>query len=541
MSSRKKSCDVIMLATPEIDHYAQHSSALWAAYCERKGYNYFRYSERLIPDMHVNWSKIEMVRQHLAKSTAEIVTLVDADTYVCNPDLSMDAILERFFPKALVFSPDTARVGAIELPFNIRAALEYRKIRLPNAGFIVMRNSKFVRQFFDDWLDLARNELSHLADLHPRNQRVLWRGLMFKHRSQIALLGGEVRRLQTEDQLSKALLQGCDVAHVRYHISPAGVARLARKIEEAPAPIAQERPAQRPYIRRGNAFVTDLREHLAYGPALLKLTFQSNLSRASRKSARRAENVVVSLTSYPARFEKLHICIAGLLSQSVKPDAVVLYLSSRETISEIPPKLQSLVGERFQIRFVDTNVKSLNKIYHALQDFPDKAIVTCDDDKIYPRNWLEGLVKKAEMHPKSIICNRSREIVLTPKNQVACYIDWPPGSNTKPSASLLPLGVGGVLYPPGSLHSDTLKADLFREICETSDDLWLKVMSSRIGTTCVQVTETAKEYNSIPHWNGERLSRGNVRGDGNDKNLQNLITHFKLDMAKLLRADETCE
>lgn len=541
MSSRKKTCDVIMLATPEIDDYAQYSSALWAAYCERKGYNFFRYSERLIPDMHVNWSKIEMVRQHLAKSTADIVTLVDADTYVCNPDLSMNAILERFSSKAMVFSPDTTRNGLIELPLNRQAALEYRTMRLPNAGFIVMRNSEFVRQFFDNWLDLARNELSYLADIHPRNQNVLWKGLLSKHRDQIGLLGGEVRRLQTEDQLGKALRQGCDVAHVRYQISPAGVARLARKIEEAPVPTAQEGTAQSLYKRwRVDAFATDLIEHIAYGPALLKLNCQKTLLRASRKPARRAENVVVSLTSYPARFKKLHTCITGLLSQSLQPDAIVLYLA-HETRNDIPPKLRSLVGERFQIRFVDTDVRSLNKIHHALQDFPKKTIVTCDDDKIYPRNWLEGLVRKAASHPKCIICNRSREILLTPENQVRRYCDWPPTSSTKPSAAILPLGVGGVLYPPGSLHADSLNAELFREICETSDDLWLKVMSLRMGTKCVQVTETSEKYKSIPYWKGARLSLENILEGGNDKNLQNLITYFNLDMAKVLQADETGE
>lgn len=537
MSSRKKSCDVIMLATPEIDHYAQHSSALWAAYCERKGYNYFRYSERLIPDMHVNWSKIEMVRQHLAKSSAEIVTLVDADTYVCNPDLSMNAIMERFSSKAMVFSPDTTRNGIIELPLNRQAATEYRTKRLPNAGFIAMHNTKFVRQFFDDWMDLARNELSHLADIHPRNQNVLWKGLYFKHRSQIGLLGGEVRRLQTEDQLEKAMRQGCDVAHVRYQISPEGVASLARKVEEAPT--AKELTAQNLHKRwRGGAFFTDLREHIAYGPALLNLGLRKSLLRSSRKPLRRADNVVVSLTSYSPRFKKLHTCITSLLSQSQQPDALILYLP-RETSNDVPPKLQSFVGDRFQIRFVDTNVRSLNKIYHALQDFPEKTIVTCDDDKIYPRNWLEGLVEKAASNPKCIICNRSREIVLTPENQVARYVEWPETSVTMPSKALLPMGVGGVLYPSGSLHPDVTNAELFREICETSDDLWLKVMSLRMGTKCVQVTEIPDKYASIPYWNGEKLSQRNISEGGNDTNLRNLIEHFNLDMSKMLNAHST--
>lgn len=215
MTGGKLKIDVIMLATKEIEDYAQYSSALWSMYCERQGYQFHRYVERIVPDMHVNWSKIEMVRRHLSNSEADIVTLVDADTYVCNPDMSITDMLERASPKTMVFSPDTNQTGWMEKPLNFRAALDNRTMRLPNAGFIIIEKSQFAQQFFDDWMDLARNELSHLADIHPRNQRVLWKGLYFQNRDKIALLNKEVRRLGTEGQLNRAMKTGCDVVHFR--------------------------------------------------------------------------------------------------------------------------------------------------------------------------------------------------------------------------------------------------------------------------------------------------------------------------------------
>ena len=215
MNKNNPSCDVIMLATKEIEGYARHSSALWSAYCAHKGYQFHCYSERLVSDMHVNWSKIEMVRQHLAKSDADIVTLVDADTYVCNPQMCLKDMLNRRALKAMMFSPDTNRTKMIERPLNFRAALEHRALRLPNAGFIVMENSPFALQFFEDWMDLARNDLKHLADIHPRNQRVLWKGLYFQNRDKVGLFKGEVERLGTERQLFRAMKKGCDVVHFR--------------------------------------------------------------------------------------------------------------------------------------------------------------------------------------------------------------------------------------------------------------------------------------------------------------------------------------
>ena len=240
MTEAKLSCDVIMLATPEIDEYSRHSRALWSAYCVRKGYQFHHYSNRMVPDMHVNWSKIEMVRRHLAKSNADVITLVDADTYVCNPDMSLTDMLDNASPKTMLFAPDTTRNGIIELPLNFRAALEHRTMRLPNAGFIVMKNSPFARQFFDDWLDLARHELKHLSDTHPRNQLVLWKGLYFQNKARISLLKGEVRRLQTDDQLDQAMKAGCDVAHVRDGMSHATVERLIQNFQQMPFSVSTD-------------------------------------------------------------------------------------------------------------------------------------------------------------------------------------------------------------------------------------------------------------------------------------------------------------
>lgn len=229
MMGTKLRCDVIMLATPQVEEYARYSRLLWTAYCARRDYQFRHYPDRLVLDMHINWSKVEMVRRHLIASNADIVVLVDADTYVCDPDMSLTGMLDQSSQKSMVFAPDTVRYGRFELPLNVLAAATHRTMRLPNAGFIVMENSKFTRQFFDDWLDLARNKFHHLADKHPRNQRVLWQGLFFQYRDKIGLLDKQVRRLQREDQLDRAMHEGCNVAHVSGGLSQSRVEDLIQK------------------------------------------------------------------------------------------------------------------------------------------------------------------------------------------------------------------------------------------------------------------------------------------------------------------------
>ncbi|MGD1955461.1 MAG: hypothetical protein ACFBZ9_09555, partial [Sphingomonadales bacterium] len=50
--------DVIMLATPNIDYYANKTRENWSKYCIRHGYNFTCYRKHVIEDMHIVWSKV---------------------------------------------------------------------------------------------------------------------------------------------------------------------------------------------------------------------------------------------------------------------------------------------------------------------------------------------------------------------------------------------------------------------------------------------------------------------------------------------------
>jgi len=276
------------------------------------------------------------------------------------------------------------------------------------------------------------------------------------------------------------------------------------------------------------AFKTDLIEQISYWPALasLMVQYQKHGGVSTRPIA---EKTVISLTSFPARLGKLHNCIRSLLSQSVQSARVVLYLTREEcTNIQLPRKLVALQDIGLDVRFADINLRSLNKIFHALHDFPKHTIVTCDDDKIYPAGWLEGLLQTQSRYPKHIICNRSRLIQFDDEGGLRPYIQWPPGNEHGPSMSSLPLGVGGVLYPAASLDTRVLDAKLYTRLCPTSDDLWLKVMAMLKGTKTVQVPGTNGVYPSIPFWNGPKLSPENIWNDGNTIALDKLMRHFNL-------------
>jgi hypothetical protein len=144
---------------------------------------------------------------------------------------------------------------------------------------------------------------------------------------------------------------------------------------------------------RRTALKADILEWLIYQPYVLRTNWQFLRYRRHRKQIHRSHEVVVSLTSFPARFGKLHNCLKALIGQQVKPDQLVLYLSREEcTGQSLPEAITSLQKFGLTIRYTDTNHRSLNKVVHALKDFPSSIVVTCDDDKLYPSDWLQRLL-----------------------------------------------------------------------------------------------------------------------------------------------------
>ena len=278
---------------------------------------------------------------------------------------------------------------------------------------------------------------------------------------------------------------------------------------------------------RRTALKADILEWFIYQPSVLRTYWQFRRYRNNRKPAHPRNNVVVSLTSFPARFDKLHNCLKALIGQQVRPDRLVLYLSREECSDHcLPEAITSLEKYGLDIRYTGSKNRSLNKIVHALKDFPSDIVVTCDDDKMYPPDWLRRLLAGHDAHPDHIVCLRSRKFATDQEGQLLPYRAWPGGKPEVPCHTTLPLGVGGVLYPPSCFTKDVMNTDLFEQLCPTADDLWLKFMAMQNNRKAVQLGEGAERHPSIPYWNGEKLSVGNIWGNENDASVQRLIRHF---------------
>jgi glycosyltransferase involved in cell wall biosynthesis len=189
--------------------------------------------------------------------------------------------------------------------------------------------------------------------------------------------------------------------------------------------------------------------------------------------------VIISLTTYSKRIESVDKVIASLLEQTVTVDKIILWLDESETnFEQLPKQLRSLISNRFEVKFCP-NYKSYKKLIPTLQEYPEAVIITFDDDISYPKDQVEKLLLAHYENPNEVITNVARNI-LVKDGQLQPYTTWLHAFEEqvgKPLVSLLPIGVGGILYPSGSLNEEVLNIDAFMVLAPHGDDLWLKCMT----------------------------------------------------------------
>ena len=234
--------------------------------------------------------------------------------------------------------------------------------------------------------------------------------------------------------------------------------------------------------------------------------------------------LVVSLTSYPKRFDVLHLTVKSLLAQDMAADVVVLWVA-HDDVRKLPNNVRALEERGLTIRATD-DLRSYKKIIPALSEYGDAIIVTADDDVYYPRNWLRTFCEAYRPGEREVLCYRAHRIVLD-EHGVAPYADWTfEISDTEPGADVFFTGVGGVLYPPGVFHSDVADCARLMELCPSTDDVWLNWMV-RLGGAKIRKVGPRQRFHE---WGGSQavaLQNTNRFGmSGNDQQLANIIRAY---------------
>jgi hypothetical protein len=286
--------------------------------------------------------------------------------------------------------------------------------------------------------------------------------------------------------------------------------------------------------KKFSAVKNSLKPTRQYSKSIKRFFLDNNL-REKYHLKKQTDNLVLSFTSFPARIRFAEFTLFSIIRQSVRPEKIILWLSEQEfpeTEKAIQDSLKKYFILDFEIRFVKGNIRSYNKLVHALEEFPDHVIVTFDDDVYYKPDWLELLYKTHLEHPRDIIAHRAHTVSFK-NGHPESYQNWLPAKDT---ASYLnfPTAVGGNLYPPRSLFGDACNQDLFLRLSPAADDIWFYVMAVLQKTQIRKVKNgydrafdfdyiLDDEYKSIP-----KLADTNIKNNQNDAQLKNVLQYYNL-------------
>lgn len=188
------------------------------------------------------------------------------------------------------------------------------------------------------------------------------------------------------------------------------------------------------------------------------------------------DGLIISFTSFPKRIGYVWMTVESLLRQEYLPERIILYLSKDQFPdgnTGLPKSLLKMCSRGLDIRFVEGDLRSHKKYFYAFQEFPDKVIITVDDDALYPEDLIKTLWKLHLENPEAIIGNRAKRIY----SSIPVYEHWPQICGKIKCRDLLFIGCAGILYPPHVMHEDVFDVDLIKKLAFSADDIWLSCMA----------------------------------------------------------------
>lgn len=188
--------------------------------------------------------------------------------------------------------------------------------------------------------------------------------------------------------------------------------------------------------------------------------------------------VVVSLTTIPERVDLIGPALRGLMDQTLPADRIILAWprASRRSGAAYPEPRNIPAG----VDIVSCeDAGPATKLLPALQAEPDALIIVADDDVIYPRDFIESLVRAHLAEPRAALGYRGWRLQAgrTPREFDHIFAT----ALTRPEDVDILLGTWGYLLPPGSLNGAVHDFSGFPDALRWVDDVWISGHLMRRG------------------------------------------------------------
>ncbi len=241
--------------------------------------------------------------------------------------------------------------------------------------------------------------------------------------------------------------------------------------------------------------------------------------------------LIISLTTYSKRINNVALVIESCMQQTLKANKIILWLDESFRNKCLPAALQRQQKRGLIIDYCE-DIGPYKKLIPTLERYPNAAIITVDDDALYDANMVDRMVRAWKERPGCVYCNRMHRMLFDEKGYLLPYKqwDWLCKEMNTPNHLNFPTGVGGILYPPGSLAREVLNKDAFMKLCPRGDDIWFKAMACLAGhPTCrVYTSGSGFGFTDIEDDQDIALWKSNVSEEKNDIQIQATFSQYGL-------------
>jgi hypothetical protein len=241
---------------------------------------------------------------------------------------------------------------------------------------------------------------------------------------------------------------------------------------------------------------------------------------------------IVSLTTYGVRLATVYLTIESIARGAVRPSRLILWLDDCAP-DRCPDDLKRLAARGLEILMTD-NFGPHKKYYPYVQstEVYEQPLITADDDVLYPRDWLDGLVTEYRRNPSVIHCWRAHVMGIS-NGAILPYLKWKNCSSSETSFLHFWTGVSGSAFPPALLRQLRAAGTSFRSQCPTADDIWLHANALRAGLRVKQIKRFQRNFPELPGSQAGSLCNLNVVHSWNDAQIAMTYTAEDLALLKL--------
>ncbi|WP_139244904.1 hypothetical protein [Arthrobacter sp. cf158] len=199
---------------------------------------------------------------------------------------------------------------------------------------------------------------------------------------------------------------------------------------------------------------------------------------------------------------------------------MILWVDEPDFQPEAYPMLQRLQRRGLEIRFCD-DFGPHKKYFPYCRDFARDGLdlALADDDLMYPRRWLEILIR-ASGHVHEIPAYRAHRMKTNAGDAtLADYNSWTPAPVGSNSHANFLTGGAGVLLPPRLQSAIKDAGTQFLDVAPRADDIWLNALAIRSGYRRRVVDAAGQHLTIYPRSQEQALHYENVSEGKNDTQL----------------------